>query len=106
MPQELIGYDVNLYEAPIVTVSLTDDEIRALLPAGTQNGQRFRLRKRGLPRLDQKGRGDLYVEARVSVPAVSDDASRELLREFARRNPADPRRALYAGLPARPKVSS
>jgi subtilisin len=30
MPRELIGFDVNLYEAPIVTVSLTDGEIRAL----------------------------------------------------------------------------
>ncbi|PYQ08593.1 MAG: molecular chaperone DnaJ [Acidobacteria bacterium] len=89
-----------------VEVPTPDGPVTIEIPAGTQNGQRFRLRKRGLPRLDQKGRGDLYVEARVSVPAVSDDASRELLREFARRNPADPRRALNAGLPARPKVSS
>ena len=29
-PPELIGFDVNLYDAPIVTVSLTDEEIRAL----------------------------------------------------------------------------
>ena len=29
-PRELIGFDVNLYAAPIVTVSLTNDEIRAL----------------------------------------------------------------------------
>ena len=29
-PRELIGFDVNLHDAPIVTVSLTNDEIRAL----------------------------------------------------------------------------
>ncbi len=63
------------------------------VPAGTQNGQRFRLRKRGAPLVGQKTRGDLYVEVRVWVPKVEDDASRELLREFARRNPHDPRRA-------------
>jgi molecular chaperone DnaJ len=54
------------------------------LPAGTQNGQRSRLRKRGMPKLGEAGRGDLYVEARVVVPAVTDDPGRALLREFAR----------------------
>jgi molecular chaperone DnaJ len=54
------------------------------LPAGTQNGQRFRLRKRGMPKLGDEERGDLYVEARVVVPAVTDDPGRALLREFAR----------------------
>jgi molecular chaperone DnaJ len=63
------------------------------VPAGTQNGQRFRLRKRGAPLVGQKARGDLYVEVRIWVPKVEDDQSRELLREFARRNPHDPRRA-------------
>lgn len=63
------------------------------IPAGTQNGQRFRLRKRGAPIVGRSGRGDLYVEVRVWVPKVEDDQSRELLREFARRNPHDPRRA-------------
>jgi hypothetical protein len=36
---------------------------------------------------------------------VSDDASRELLREFARRNPSAPRRPLTDGVTARPKAS-
>ncbi|HEX2888949.1 hypothetical protein, partial [Vineibacter terrae] len=30
LPEEAVGYDVNLYEAPIVTLSLSDDEIKAL----------------------------------------------------------------------------
>jgi molecular chaperone DnaJ len=62
------------------------------VPAGTQTGQRFRLRKRGLPRPIDGGRGDLYVEARVWVPRVRDDQSRALLQEFARLNPESPRR--------------
>ena len=64
------------------------------IPAGTQNGQRFRLRKRGAPLVGQKARGDLYVEVRIWVPKVEDEQSRELLREFARRNPHDPRHAV------------
>jgi len=62
------------------------------VPSGTQTGQRFRLRKRGLPRPGGGGRGDLYVEARVWVPRVRDDHSRDLLLEFARLNPESPRR--------------
>jgi DnaJ-class molecular chaperone len=61
------------------------------VPAGTQTGQRFRLRKRGFPRLGERGRGDIFVEAQVWVPPVADDESRRLLAEFARRNPHDPR---------------
>jgi molecular chaperone DnaJ len=100
---------VTIVEAALgahVEVQTPDGPVTIEIPAGTQSGQRFRLRKRGLPRVDLKGRGDLYVEARVSVPTVSDDASRELLREFARRNPTDLRRQLPGRLTARPKVSS
>jgi DnaJ-class molecular chaperone len=74
-----------------VEVQTPEGAVVIEIPAGTQAGQRFRLRKRGLPRLGEPGRGDLYVEARVWVPRVQDDESRELLREFERRNPANPR---------------
>ena len=100
---------VTMVEAALgahVEVPTPDGPVTIEIPSGTQGGQRFRLRKRGLPRVDQKGRGDLYVEARVHVPAVDDDASRDLLREFARLNPTDPRRALTDGLDARRKVPS
>lgn len=63
------------------------------VPAGTQAGQRFRLRKRGAPR-PEGGRGDLFVEVRVEVPTVVDDRGRALLRELALLHPQDPRRAL------------
>jgi molecular chaperone DnaJ len=74
-----------------VEVPTPDGPVQIEVPAGTQTGQRFRLRKRGLPRLGEKGRGDLFVEAQVWVPPVADDDSRRLLREFERRNPHDPR---------------
>ena len=50
------------------------------------------MRKRGVPKLGEKGRGDLYVEARVAIPAVTDDHARALLREFSLLHPEDPRR--------------
>ena len=85
---------ITMIEAALgahVEVPTPDGPVVIEVPAGTQTGQRFRLRKRGMPRRDAQGRGDLYVEARVVVPAVRDDESRELLREFERRNPGKAR---------------
>ncbi len=62
------------------------------IPAGTQNGQRFRLRKRGAPCLGGKGRGDLYVETRVVVPTVTDERGRALLKELGELHPVNPRK--------------
>ena len=90
---------VTMTEAALgvhVEVPTPDGPVVIEMPAGTQTGQRFRMRKRGMPRPAGQGRGDLYVEARVWVPAVRDDESRELLREFERRNRHDPRRDLAA----------
>jgi molecular chaperone DnaJ len=65
-----------------VEVATPDGPVTIEVPAGTQNGQRFRLRKRGVPRLGADGRGDLWVEARIVVPAVTNERGRALLREL------------------------
>ena len=91
---------VTITEAALgahVDIPTLDGPMTIEMPAGTQSGQRFRLRKRGMPRDGGRSRGDLYVEARVWVPAVRDDASRELLREFALRSGDDPRREILGG---------
>jgi molecular chaperone DnaJ len=66
-----------------VEVPTPEGSMTIEVPAGTQSGQRFRLRKRGVPRPPDGGRGDLWVEVRVSIPAATDDRSRSLLRELA-----------------------
>lgn len=88
---------VTMTEAALgahVEVPTPDGPVTIEIPSGTQTGQRFRLRKRGLPHVGGAGRGDLFVEVRVYVTPAADDASRELLEEFARRNPHDPRAEL------------
>jgi molecular chaperone DnaJ len=91
---------VSIVEAAVgghVEVETPDGPVSIELPAGTQHGQRFRLRKRGMPRLGALGRGDLYAEVRVSIPTVVDDELRALLRTFAEKHPqsrAELRRAL------------
>jgi DnaJ-class molecular chaperone len=66
-----------------VEVTTPDGPVTIEVPAGTQNGQRFRLRKRGVPRLGEDERGDLWVEVQIVIPAVTGDRARRLLRELA-----------------------
>ena len=90
---------VSIVEAALgghVEVATPDGVVTIEVPAGTQHGQRFRLRKRGLPRLGQAGRGDLYAEVRVSVPTVTDDQGRALLKAFSEAHPQDRAQLLAA----------
>jgi len=54
------------------------------LPPGTQSGQVFRIRGKGMPRLSGEGRGDLYVTAVVEIPRGIDARTQELFREIGR----------------------
>jgi molecular chaperone DnaJ len=67
---------------------------RLRVPPGTQSGQRFRLRNQGAPSPRTGVRGDLVAEARIVLPAIVDERSKELLREFGRINTEDVRKDL------------
>jgi molecular chaperone DnaJ len=74
-PQLVLGDDVDV-PAVTSTVSLR-------IPAGTQSGQVFNVRGRGLPRVNASGVGDLHVRVQLWTP---DSVSREeeaLLRKLA-----------------------
>jgi molecular chaperone DnaJ len=60
-----------------------DGKFHLTLPPGTQGGQAFRLRGKGMPRLSGAGRGDLYVTVRVETPRSLDARGQELFRELA-----------------------
>jgi molecular chaperone DnaJ len=86
------GYDlVESLHLPMTTAALgahisydTLDGVEDLVvPAGTQTGRRFRLRGRGVPHVDGRGRGDLVVEAVVDTPVGLDDPQDGLLRQLA-----------------------
>jgi len=79
-----------------VEVPTIDGPALVRIPPGTQNGQSFRLRGRGVPSLlDPRARGDQYVEVRVVVPKLADERSKEIIRELARLNADDPRKGLW-----------
>jgi DnaJ-class molecular chaperone len=69
-----------------VRVSTPDRRTLALkIPPGTPDGQVFRLRGQGMPRLGQpERRGDLHVEVHVHLPERLTPRQRELLEEFVR----------------------
>jgi curved DNA-binding protein len=56
---------------------------RLKIPAGTQAGQRFRLRDRGLPNA-AGGRGNLYVAAQIKIPKKLSEAERALWQQLAK----------------------
>lgn len=76
-----------------IDVPSLEGPVRLRVPPGTQAGQRFRLRGRGVPTLAGT-RGDLIVEATLVLPPVVDERSKELMREFGRLNDDDVRREL------------
>lgn len=53
------------------------------IPAGTQNGHRFRLRGKGLPRFQGNGHGDLIIEVQVEIPTQITEEQKEILRKYA-----------------------
>jgi molecular chaperone DnaJ len=88
---------VAVHEAALgarIEVPSIDGPARLRVPPGTQSGQRFRLRERGVPSARDGRRGDLVVEVRIVLPALLDERSKELLREFGRINSDDVRRDL------------
>jgi molecular chaperone DnaJ len=70
-----------------------DGPVRLRVPPGTQTGQRVRLHERGVASRRGGRRGDLVVEFRIVLPAVLDERSKALLREFAAVNVEDVRAA-------------
>ncbi|MBI2875497.1 MAG: DnaJ domain-containing protein [Candidatus Tectomicrobia bacterium] len=74
-----------------IEVPTIDGPITMTIPEGTQGGQTFRLRGKGVPSLKGGGRGDQYVTVQITLPRDLDPASKELLRQFGERNPYNPR---------------
>jgi molecular chaperone DnaJ len=88
---------IAVHEAALgarIEVPSLDGPLRLRVPPGTQAGQRFRLRDRGVASPRDGRRGDLVVEVQLVLPRLLDERSKELLREFGRINAEDVRRGL------------
>ena len=74
-PQAALGAQVE--------VPTMNDPVMLKIPAGTQNGKRFRLKGKGFPSVSGRGVGDEIVLVRVAVPTSLSSRQRELLTEYA-----------------------
>ncbi|MBR3556135.1 MAG: molecular chaperone DnaJ [Oscillospiraceae bacterium] len=85
------GFDVY-YDMPItitqaalgdsVEVPTLDGKVKYTIPDGTQTGTVFRLRGKGIPRLNSSGRGDQFVKVTVQTPMNLTGEQKELLRKL------------------------
>ncbi len=73
-----------------ISVPTLEGRVNIRIPPGTQNGQKLRVRGRGLPQRGG-GNGDLIVVARIEVPAQVTEAERKLWEQLARESKFDPR---------------
>jgi len=79
-----------------IDVPTIDGRAQLKIPPGTQSGQKLRMRERGVPSASVEGkRGNEIVTVEIVVPKVQDERSKEILREFAKLNPEDPREQLW-----------
>jgi curved DNA-binding protein len=89
-----------IYEAPVapweavlganISVPTLNGRVNIKIPPGTQNGQKLRVRGRGLPQRDGAS-GDLIVVTHVEVPVQITDQERELWAKLARESRFNPR---------------
>ena len=82
-----------LCEAPItfaqavlgaeLEIPTIDGKVKYELPEGTQSGTTFRLKGKGIPALNGRGRGDQYVTVYIETPRNLNKEQKEALKKFA-----------------------
>ena len=78
-----------------IEVPTVEGKAQLKIPAGTESGQKFRLRERGFPSLrNPKLRGDEFVEVKITLPKVISEETKETLRQFEKQNPENPRKVM------------
>jgi len=74
-PQAALGTEIK--------VPTLDGEETLEIPEGTQSGSIFRLRGKGIPSLNGKGRGDQFVTVNIETPTKLSREQKKLLEQFA-----------------------
>ena len=66
-----------------IDIETVDGSVNLYIPEGTQSGTIFKLKGKGVPRLQERGRGDHLVEIIVKTPTHLNRKQKDLLRELA-----------------------
>ena len=74
-PQAALGAEIG--------IDGIDGPVALKIPEGSQSGRELRVRGRGVPFLNDKGRGDLVVKLVVQIPKKLSRSQRELVTKLA-----------------------
>jgi molecular chaperone DnaJ len=74
-PQAALGSEI--------AIQTLEGETTLKIPEGTQSGREFRLRGKGVPYLNERGRGDLIVQVVVETPKKLTKAQRDAIMQFS-----------------------
>jgi molecular chaperone DnaJ len=74
-PQASLGAEIE--------IDGLDGRVQLKIPEGTPNGKELRVRGRGVPYLNEKGRGDLIVRVIVQIPKKLTRAQRDLVMQLS-----------------------
>jgi molecular chaperone DnaJ len=80
-PQAALGAEIE--------IAGIDGPVSLKIPEGTQGGKELRVRGRGVPYVNEKGRGDLIVQVLVQIPKKLSRTERELISKLAESLSAD-----------------
>ncbi len=83
---------INVAQAVLgaeIEIETFDGPQKISIPEGTQAGAQFRLRSLGVPNLNSRGRGDLYVHVDVQVPKKITRDQRRLFEQLRALLPTD-----------------
>lgn len=81
----LLEQPVSFVQAALgaeLTIDTIDGPVKYTLPEGTQTGTTFRLRGKGIPSINGRGRGDQYVTVTVKTPTGLNKEQREAMTAF------------------------
>ena len=73
-PQAALGSEI--------AIQTLEGETTLKVPEGTQSGKEFRLRGKGVPYLNERGRGDLIVQIVVETPKKLTKSQREVIQQL------------------------
>jgi molecular chaperone DnaJ len=74
-PQAALGSEIE--------IDAIDGPVTFKIPEGTQSGRELRVRGRGVPFLNEKGKGDLIVKVVVQIPKKLSRSQRDLVSQLA-----------------------
>lgn len=75
-PQATLGAEIE--------ITGVDGPVTVKIPEGTSSGKEIRVPRKGVPFLNEKGRGDLIVKVVVQIPKKLNRAQRELIAELGK----------------------